>query len=637
MPGHVQHILSTYLSVPGDRRVFRPRHDQNVALWRISDSVIELQRVWEVERFSGEKHHQAPMYSVGRAESFLALLLAQEELTVEDISQTWGTPNLPKYEESVRPSGTNAFYIHTLAHLYSGVLSDSSLFQNEQVYGLAMDGAPDRVLDDKKALSRYVGSVSSAGQIDYFQIESPGRLYDSASSLFKREPGTLMALATATPAAMTYDPLAFWETNWLSGRALPPRQVATTFMEGLLAEARTQQSSWRPMEQLGFSLDDLLVSAVMKMVQTACSHIARRNIELLRDRTGVDPSDCHLALSGGYALNCPGNTDLIDYFGFKSLLSPPCVNDTGQAVGIGLMNFYARGYLASRTFKFPYAYCGPSQINIPAALTQFDEYVVSNVPYSADQFVTDVTTQPVAWISGNEELGPRALGHRSFFADPRHIDSKNQLNVIKRRQWWRPVAPIVLAEHAREWFGISRPSPYMLETANIVPARRESVPAISHLDGTARLQTIAMSDDLFLHSVIEDFRIRTGVPMLCNTSLNDIGEPIIASASQAINLCLRRGVQVAYIDGRRIELRKPVKFSEQLLHPEPRSFRFFAGEDLQRSALWASWPEMLTEDAKHLIAYQPELEKLLSTPAGVLQVNTMAATASRDVLRNNEL
>lgn len=139
----------------------------------------------------------------------------------------------------------------------------------------------------------------------------------------------------------------------------------------------------------------------------------------------------------------------------------------------------------------------------------------------------------IGWFQEGSEFGPRALGCRSILADPRDPGMHRFLNDrIKHRQWFRPYAPAILQEHLEEWFDLSVPSPHMLLVATVRPEKKEQVPAIVHINGTARVQTVAPGDGLF-REVIEKFYRLTGVPLVLNTSFNDHGEPIVETPLDA--------------------------------------------------------------------------------------------------------
>ena len=238
---------------------------------------------------------------------------------------------------------------------------------------------------------------------------------------------------------------------------------------------------------------------------------------------------------------------------------------------------------------------------------------------------------PVAWADGRAEVGPRALGHRSLLADPRRSATKDRLNEVKQRQWWRPVAPIVLEDQVGEWFDGGRRSPSMLETFAVRAERRDQVPAIAHLDGTARVQTLAPSDDEALYRAIQAFSATTGVPMLCNTSLNDKGEPIVATASQALNFCLRKGIGVAYLGGRRVALRPAGPGLPALPDgPGERQGHLFAGQEPERDAIWHRWLDGgLGPEELYVLTRSPELHARARDAEGQRSLKAVAAVAAR--------
>jgi carbamoyltransferase len=141
----------------------------------------------------------------------------------------------------------------------------------------------------------------------------------------------------------------------------------------------------------------------------------------------------------------------------------------------------------------------------------------------------------VAWFQGRSEFGPRALGHRSLLADPRGAGNLEKLNDIKGREQFRPVAPMVLAERAAEIFRDGPlPSPYMLFTHGVHDAWRDRIPAVVHVDGTARVQTVDAADEPLLARMLERFEARTGVPVVVNTSLNTAGRPMVDDPRDAL-------------------------------------------------------------------------------------------------------
>jgi carbamoyltransferase len=142
----------------------------------------------------------------------------------------------------------------------------------------------------------------------------------------------------------------------------------------------------------------------------------------------------------------------------------------------------------------------------------------------------------VAWFQGRAEYGPRALGHRSLLADPRPVANLERMNDVKGREQFRPIAPIVLADRAADVFEGPVPSPYMLFTHDVRPRWRDRIPAVTHVDGSARIQTVDPATEPLLAEVLRAFERRTGVPVLVNTSLNTAGRPIVDSPADVLEL-----------------------------------------------------------------------------------------------------
>lgn len=154
----------------------------------------------------------------------------------------------------------------------------------------------------------------------------------------------------------------------------------------------------------------------------------------------------------------------------------------------------------------------------------------------------------VGWFQGRSECGPRSLGNRSILADPRNPGMKNYLNKkVKFREEFRPFAPSVLWEHQKEYFDLDIPSPYMLMVADILHDKQSIIPAVTHVDGTGRLQTVMKDINPLFYQLIEKFYKITGVPIVLNTSFNVKGEPIVETPQDAIKCFLSTGIDVVYM------------------------------------------------------------------------------------------
>ncbi|MBV1850529.1 carbamoyltransferase C-terminal domain-containing protein [Catellatospora tritici] len=565
--------------------------------------------MWEVERVSGQKHHAWPLYTHDRAGAFLDALLAEEGLSLADMSAVWGTPGLPRAQAITVPAGAEQFPVHSLSHLFSGLLMDTALFKNETILGMAVDGAPDTVLDSRSPRYWYAGCLSRRGELAFAPVASPGPIYTAASTRFGLEPGSLMALASASRTAFAFDIEAAVASLRLRGGRETPWKTAFELVESLLKEAEEQLDEHRM--DSAFSREENIRSAVMKHVQRACDLIAIDNVELLCALGEVRTEDAYLSMGGGFALNCPTNTLLLDRFKFRGLLTPPCANDSGQALGLGLLGLHGAGAFDGADLLIDSPYQGMPLRDVDAALAEFAPWVADVSEFAADRFVADVTDNVLAWVDGPAEIGPRALGARSLLGDPRTSKVKDMLNHYKQRQWWRPVAPIVLAEHSGAWFEQDRPSPFMLEAVRVREEAADRVPAIVHLDGTARHQTVTAAANPLLYRAIDAFREKTGVPILCNTSLNDKGEPNVNTAAEALTFCVNKGIRLIYLGGRRVQLRgEPTPGARPPGGPRQRAVGFFAGQEADRDAMWQQWLDRgYTEAAIFLLSWSPDIRR----------------------------
>lgn len=246
--------------------------------------------------------------------------------------------------------------------------------------------------------------------------------------------------------------------------------------------------------------------------------------ELLVDiaRWGRRASGCdNLVLMGGVALNCVANSRIARDAGFGQIAIFPNPGDAGSSLGA------AAAFVGSQ-LRWDGPYLG----------TCIDR------PYRCREILDGlVSGQVVGVANGRAEFGPRALGNRSLLCDPRGPDVKDKVNKIKGREPFRPFAPAVLAEHAQTYFDLPVPrSPYMQFVARCY--RPDLFPAITHVDGTSRVQTVSRSDSPNFHSLLAGFFERTGCPMLLNTSLNIKGEPLANSWSDAMNFSNATGVSV---------------------------------------------------------------------------------------------
>lgn len=264
-------------------------------------------------------------------------------------------------------------------------------------------------------------------------------------------------------------------------------------------------------------------------VQRVIEEVLLDCVHWLRDRVDSE----NLCLAGGVALNCVANTRIYAEGGFDRVWIQPAAGDSGTALGAALAIAADEGEAIT---PMPSAQLGRSFTDTEIAAALDRAAVDYERPDDLARVVGDALAdnQLVAWFQGRSEFGPRALGGRSLLADPRKVGNLERLNDVKGREQFRPVAPMVLGERAAEIFGRGPlPSPYMLFVHDVAPDWRERIPAVTHVDGTARVQTVERDQQL-LHSTIDRFAARTGVPVLVNTSFNTAGRPMVDSPQDAL-------------------------------------------------------------------------------------------------------
>jgi len=273
-------------------------------------------------------------------------------------------------------------------------------------------------------------------------------------------------------------------------------------------------------------------------VQKVTEEIVLRMVRDLHQRTGLS----NLCMAGGVALNCVANGRIIREGPFQQLWVQPAAGDAGGALGAAL--FVENCLMGSpRKLRMDHAFWGPRYSD--AEIRRFlDERGAPYVTLPRDEMIAEAARRldedqaVVGWLQGRLEWGPRSLGSRSILADPRNPENWKRVNLkIKFRESFRPFAPAVLADKASDWFEIDRESPYMLLVCQVKEGCE--IPAVTHVDGSARLQTVTRDSHPEFHDLLELFDQRTGCPVLINTSFNVRGEPIVCTPEDAY-LCFMR-------------------------------------------------------------------------------------------------
>jgi carbamoyltransferase len=330
-------------------------------------------------------------------------------------------------------------------------------------------------------------------------------------------------------------------THQLQGPEMTWRDAGTTPVLGRLFSAYLEKrlgptrKADEPVEQRH---RDLAAS-----MQAALEEVLLKHVSELAART----KEKSLCLAGGVAFNCVANGKMLDHTPFEKIYVQPAAGDAGLSVGAA---FSVQHSILGRprSFVMEHAGWGPSYSHAEIA-----EAVRQRIPNSDGIEIEEMDEDPLAqaaareiadgrilgWYQGRAEWGPRALGNRSIVADPRRAEMKDILNErIKHREMFRPFAPSILEEATGEYFERTHPSPFMTFAYHVRPEKRSVIPAPTHVDGTARLQTVSRRTNPLYWKLIRAFGDLTGVPVVVNTSFND-NEPIVCKPEEAIDCFLR--------------------------------------------------------------------------------------------------
>jgi carbamoyltransferase len=290
-------------------------------------------------------------------------------------------------------------------------------------------------------------------------------------------------------------------------------------------------SKRNPEDPVGQCHKDLAAS-----VQEITNHAMVKMAKHVRKETGLE----NLCLAGGVALNCVANSEVLKSSGFKNIFIQPASGDAGGALGVSYFIWH-HVLDKDRTFEMKHCFWGPNfkegevklfldKKDVKYEILPEDELLRKTAELISQQNI-------VGWFQGRMEWGPRALGARSILADPMNSQNWQRVNLkIKFRESFRPFAPSVIRERLNEYFEFPHESPYMLFTADV---KKENIPAVTHVNKTARLQTVDKKTNPLYYDLIKEFGRLTGCPVLINTSFNIRGEPIVCTPEDAFNTFIK--------------------------------------------------------------------------------------------------
>jgi len=282
---------------------------------------------------------------------------------------------------------------------------------------------------------------------------------------------------------------------------------------------------------------------IARSLQVVLEELLVDKAKWLYETTG----SAHLCMAGGVALNCVANGRILNATRFEKMYVQPASNDAGCALGAAALAYMDTGSPKSSLSKMEHAYYGPGYTNceirnvLEATSLAFDDYTASRKDLITRTALALTEGKVIGWFQGRMEFGPRSLGARSILADPRHSDMRDKINaMVKKREAFRPFAPSVLEHKACEHFDIDHASPFMLETCQVIS--EIDLPSITHVDNSARIQTVNRTSNPLFFDLLTEFDRLTGCPIILNTSFNVRGQPIVNTPADAIICFLKSGI-----------------------------------------------------------------------------------------------
>jgi carbamoyltransferase len=404
------------------------------------------------------------------------------------------------------------FVEHHIAHAASAFLA--SPFAQAAV--LTLDGRGER-----PTTTYHLGSgnqLERLGQVD--MPHSLGMLYERVTEylgfLHSSDEYKVMALASFGKPAFLQRFREIIQLGASGQYTIQPLQLEAWFGPTRLKGGPLEQRHY----DIARSLQMVLEESVLELAAW------------LHGATGTD----NLCMAGGVALNCVMNARLRDQGPFRQIWVQPAAGDAGTALGAALWVDAQERHSDERVYRMDHALLGPAYSD-----DEIEAFIRwAKLPYRRLANVAGETAgllaqdKVIGWFQGRMEYGPRALGARSILASPIHAGMQTRLNEIKDREDFRPVAPVVLEEEAANWFAHAGVSPFMLFVYDVLPEQADRIPAVRHVDGTARIQTVNREQNPAYYDLLKAFQVRTDVPVLVNTSFNTRGEPIVCTPRDAI-------------------------------------------------------------------------------------------------------
>jgi carbamoyltransferase len=325
---------------------------------------------------------------------------------------------------------------------------------------------------------------------------------------------------------------------------LKPHYPAGAFIDSDRFSYLKRESSatvWHTDPSAITSVEKNIAFSVQREAESQLIDLVKRAIEI--------SGETNVVISGGFGLNCVANFKLAKHFPGIQFYIDPVSHDGGTAIGLAKLAWHVH---SNDEIPHPLttAYLGTTPDY--SHLTYIENTVenIEIIDSTHDQVASLLVDGAiVSLFQGLSEAGPRALGNRSILFDPRRSDGKDFVNQVKHREWFRPFAGSVLEEHSHDWFDLAglEKSPYMMYAVDVRSEKIHHIPAITHIDGTCRIQTVSSSDNKHYYDLISAFYTKTGVPILFNTSFNLAGEPLVETIFDAVSTLIRSDIHYLYL------------------------------------------------------------------------------------------
>jgi len=483
-------------------------------------------------------YSKVPIFLFKYIDKIPSLMREQKDFTVEEnlgmLNYLGKMKKLPQTLRELFPEEKNLkFKFHLLEHHFTHAASALFCSPFEEAAILTIDGAGEwttsqlshgngidikkiSTVDTPYSIGAFYQAVSR--HLGFKLIEGPGKLMGLSSFGNKNseEYNQMKKLIT-----LTNDGGFKLDMSYMSYHYTRKSGVSPKFTK-LFGESKTEGKNWTEHEMN-------VAAAAQHLVEDVIIHMANHLYK-------VTKSD-NLCMAGGVALNSVTNGLLLTHTPFKNFFIQPAAGDSGTAVGSAL--YYNHCILKrKRNYVMHDAFLGPeySANECEKAIKEFDLPYIKTNNYNEIAAKMLAKGKIVAWFQGRMEFGPRALGNRSILANPCIAEMKNILNArVKFREGFRPFAAIILEEHCGTYFDNDYPNPYMLMVYNVLENMKSFIPAITHVDGTVRIQTVNQTENPPMRELLTAFQKEAGVPVLINTSFNIKGEPIVCTPHDAVS------------------------------------------------------------------------------------------------------